>query len=196
MRLIERPSQKRLALAVALLISSILFTIAFTAYSQRGQRYWIARDAILPGTEITETSLTLAKLSLGSHGQLYFSEVEPPSLLLSKRYYSPGELIARSGVSDGTALSLLVPLNIRSADIPESARVGDLASLYWVLDTRNEELFEPEEIAHDIYIESINRRGSNFGSDLAVTVSVPQSLVHRLLSYTSGGRIVVIPSHG
>lgn len=196
MRPIEQPSQKRIALAVALLLSSIIFTVAFTAYSQRGQRYWVASDVILPGTEITESTLKLAQFSLGSYGSLYFSADEPPSLLLSKRYYSPGELIARSGVSDGSALSLLVPLNIRSADIPDSAKAGDLACLYWVLDTRNEELFEPEEIARDIYIESINRRGSNFGSDLAVTVSVPQSLVHTLLSFTSGGRIVVIPSHG
>lgn len=194
----NQPTRARIALAIALLIASIAISATFSIASQRGARYYVATRALLPGSEITSSDIELRKLSLGASAESYFDDGDSPELLTSQGYFAPGELIARSKVSDEieSDRTVLAPLAIRSVDIPESAQVGDLVSLFWVLDTKNEELFEPELIAHGIYIKSIDRRGSNFGSDLAVTVSITQSQVGRLLSYTSGGRIVVVPSHG
>lgn len=173
---------------------SVFFSIA----SQRGQYFYVARDTLIPGTEITSNDLELRKFSLGASASSYFSKNDSPELLTVQGSFAPGELISRSKISEEgeNERVVLAPLAIRSVDIPETTKAGDLVSLYWVLDTKNEELFEPEQIASNLYIKSIDRRGSNFGSDLAVTVSVPNTLVQRLLSYTSGGRIVVVPSHG
>lgn len=195
---ITKPSKTRLSLAIALLLVSVVISVGFTLVSSRGDQYWVAKTALLPGTRIDSTSIELASVSLGKRTALYFPQSESPELLTAKRFFAPGEIISRSGTADllDSDMAVLVPLSIRSADIPENSNPGDTVSLFWVLDTRNEELFEPEEIARDIFIKSINRRGTNFGSDLAVTVSVSQSQVQKLLSYTSGGRIVVVPSHG
>ena len=194
----SQPTRARIAVAIALLFASIAISATFSILSQRGERFYVATKALLPGSEITGSDIELRRFSLGAISSAYFSEADSPELFTSQGYFSPGELIARSKVSDEieSDRTVLAPLAIRSVDIPESAEVGDLVSLFWVLDTKNEELFEPELIAQGIYVKSIDRRGSNFGSDLAVTVSISQSQVARLLSYTSGGRIVVVPSHG
>ena len=187
----------RLIVAALLLISSVSISIGFSFASQQGDRYWVARQALIPGTALTSDALELRQMSLKSSAAQYFGEEESPLSRYTKRFFAPGEVIARSGVSENPSdeLAVFVPLSIRSVDIPESAQAGDLVTLFWVLDGRGEQLFEPEEIARNIYIRSIDRRGSNFGSDLAVSVSVSQSQVQKLLSFTSGGRIVVVPSH-
>ena len=192
------PSKTRLIIATVLLILSVAISISFSIASRSGEDFWVARSAILPGTSIDQNSIERVTLSLGDRASLYFRANQSPASLTSKRFFAPGEIISRSGTTQQSQaeLTVLAPLSIRSVDIPENTNAGDTVSLYWVLDSRTEELFEPEEIARDIFINSINRRGSNFGSDLAVTVSISQSQVQKLLSYTSGGRIVVVPSHG
>ena len=187
----------RLLIAGILLISSVAISVGFSVAAQRGQRYWVAREALIPGTALTSQALELRRMSLGASHALYFGEDESPLTFSTKRFFAPGEVISRSGVNknSGEELAVFVPLSIRSVDIPDSAQAGDVVTLFWVLDSRGEQLFEPEEIARNIYIRSIDRRGSNFGSDLAVSVTVSQSQVQKLLSFTSGGRIVVVPSH-
>lgn len=196
-KLYSTTKKSRIIIAIMLLITSVLISVGFSLSTQRGARYWVARQALIPGASIDGSAIELRRLSLGTSSQLYFEESEPPIETSSKRFFAPGEIISRSGVSESASgdLAVFVPLFIRSVDIPDTAQAGDLVTLYWVLDGRGEQLFEPEQIARDIYIHTINRRGSNFGSDLAVTVSVSQSQVQKLLSYTSGGRIVVVPSN-
>ena len=196
-RLYSKPSRFRIAAALLLLISSIVISVSFSLLSQQGSLYWVAKTPLLPGTQIQSSSLELRKVSLGSSSHLYFGRNDSPALLTSKRFFSPGEVISRAGVSSRVENEFVVsvPISVRSVDIPESAEPGDMVTLFWVLDGRGDQLFEPEEIAREIYIQSIDRRGSNFGSDLAISVSVSHSQVQKLLSYTTGGRIVVVPSH-
>lgn len=193
-----KPSQSRLVIAIVLLVLSVAISVGFSISARSGERFWVAKSALLPGTTIDASAIEEVTLSLGDRARLYFSGSQSPELLTTKRFFAPGEIISRSGTTEllQDEMTVLVPLSIRSVDIPEDTQAGNLVSLFWVLDSRSEALFEPEEIARDIFIKSIDRRGSNFGSDLAVTVSVSQSQVAKLLSFTSGGRIVVVPSHG
>ena len=193
-----KPSKSRFAIAIVLLLLSVAISVGFSISSHNGERFWVAKTALLPGTTIDATAIEEVSLTLGNRANLYFSGSQSPELLTTKRFFAPGEIISRSGTTEVAQddMVVLVPLSIRSVDLPEDTKAGDVVSLFWVLDSRSEALFEPEEIARDIFIKSIDRRGSNFGSDLAVTVSVSQSQVRKLLSFTSGGRIVVVPSHG
>jgi hypothetical protein len=75
--------------------------------------------------------------------------------------------------------------------------VGELISLYWVPDAvDNQSLSKPELLLTGIFLESIDRKGSNFGSGMAITVSVESSQVSKILSGTSHGRLVVVISNG
>jgi len=196
-KLYSKRKNSRLIIAFLLLATSIAVSIGFSIASQRGTHFWVASQALTPGTLIEPSLIELRTGHLGASQALYFDEDNPPLGLTAERFFAPGEVIAQSGLAEQSddGASVLVPLSIRSVDIPESAKVGDRVTLFWVLDGRGEQLFEPEEIARNIYIQSLDRRGSNFGSDLALSVSVTQAAVQKLLSFTSGGRIVVVPSH-
>lgn len=187
-----------MVIAIALLALSVTISIGFSLSTQRGEHFYIAKSPILPGTHIDPSQITLTRASLGSQSSMYFTSKDEIVNHIAQRLITPGEILFRSSISNtdtGEAM-VLVPFSVRSVDIPDSAVSGDVVNLFWVLDSRNDQLFEPEEIARNIFIQSIDRRGSNFGSDLAITVSVGTSQVQKLLSYTSGGRIVVVPSRG
>jgi hypothetical protein len=88
-------------------------------------------------------------------------------------------------------------LNILPSDIPAMIEVGEPISLYWVPDALNSQILStPELLLTGIFLESIDRKGTNFGSGLAITVSVDSSQVAKILSGTSHGRLVVVISHG
>lgn len=90
-----------------------------------------------------------------------------------------------------------VPLNIAPSDIPSTIQVGEMISLYWVPEPANpQSLSTPELLLTGIFLRSIDRKGSNFGSGLPITVSVDNSQVLRLLAGTSNGRLVVVRSNG
>ena len=109
-----------------------------------------------------------------------------------------GEIISIEKVSS-TAVKIAssaVPLSVRSVDIAAGIQVGDLVDIYWVIDTQNGELAqEPILILGTVLVMSANGKSANFGTDAAITVSVGQTQVLRLLSATTQGRLVVISSN-
>lgn len=195
---IPRTHHQRMALAIVLLIASFASTLAITYFSHTSSKYWVVRTQILPGTQINQSDIELRELSLAQSSSAYFSEDQSPLSSIARRFLGEGEVISRSSVTTdlSSPMAVQVPVSVRAVDIPADAAVGESVNLYWVMDSKNEQLFEPEEIVEDVYIKSIDRKGSNFGSDLAVTISVGEHVVKKLLSYTSGGRIIVVRSSG
>jgi hypothetical protein len=95
-----------------------------------------------------------------------------------------------------TMASSAVPLSIRSVDLAAGIYVGALVDIYWVIDSLNGELPEdPILILGSVPIISADVKNKNFGTDAAITVSVEQTQVLRLLSATTSGRLVVISSN-
>jgi len=89
-----------------------------------------------------------------------------------------------------------VPLSIRSVDVATGVQAGVLVDIYWVLDSQNGELPEdPILILGGVTVLSADGNSKNFGTDSALTVSVEQTQVLRLLTSTTRGRLVVICSH-
>jgi hypothetical protein len=54
----------------------------------------------------------------------------------------------------------------------------------------------PELVISGAFLNSINRKDSNFGSDISLTVSVENSEIFGLLRATASGRLVIVRSNG
>jgi len=86
---------------------------------------------------------------------------------------------------------------IAASDIPETIEIGEPISIYWVPEPQDaQSLSTPELLLTGIFLRSIDRKSSNFGNGLAITVSVDNSQVQRLLAGTSNGRLVIVKSNG
>jgi hypothetical protein len=90
-----------------------------------------------------------------------------------------------------------VPLSIRSADAPDGLIPGAAVDIYWVQDDTNNEIqLIPELVVVGAHVLAITKSGSNFGSEVGLTVAVSSEDVLLLLGATSQGRVVLVSSHG
>ena len=162
----------RVIVAGVLFIAALLSSFAFAALADQSSHYW---------------------------ADLYFEENAPPIGMISTQLIGAGQFLAKSALTQESAQfdREQVPLNILPSDIPAMIEVGEPISLYWVPDAvDSQSLSTPTLLLTGIFLESIDRKGSNFGSGLAITVSVDSSQVAKILAGTSHGRLVVVASHG
>ena len=147
------------------------------------------------GHQITTGDLELSEFDLRSSSINYLSkELDPVGQVLVQNVFS-GEILSSDKVSSAAVkvASSAVPLSIRSVDLAAGIKIGDLVDIYWVIDTQNGELSQdPILILGDVLVMSADGKSANFGTDAAITVSVGQTQVLRLLSATTEGRLVVI----
>ncbi len=190
--------QTRMPLAIALIAASFLSAFFLASFSHSTSKYWVAVEDLQSGHQIVNGDLELKDFDLSSSSINYLSkELDPLGQVLIQNVFS-GEILSIEKVSS-TAVKIAssaVPLSIRSVDIAAGIKVGDLVDIYWVIDTQNGELAqEPILILGTVLVMSANGKSANFGTDAAITVSVGQTQVLRLLSATTQGRLVVISSN-
>jgi hypothetical protein len=189
----------RVVVACVLFLAALLSSFAFAALSDQSSQYWAARNPITPGSLITSEDLILVDASLIENAELYLAEVDTPIGMMSNHLISAGEFLAASFLTQELERFDVeqVPLNILPSDIPAMIEVGEPISLYWVPDAiDSQSLSSPQLLLTGIFLESIDRKGTNFGAGLSITVSVESSQVSKILSGTSHGRLVVVISHG
>ena len=189
----------RVIVACALFLAALLSSFAFAALSDQSSQYWVARNPITPGSLITSEDIALLDASLIDNADLYLGEENSPVGMISTHLIGAGQFLAVNALTQESAQfdTEQVPLNILPSDIPAMIEVGEPISLYWVPDALNSQILStPELLLTGIFLESIDRKGTNFGSGLAITVSVDNSQVAKILSGTSHGRLVVVISHG
>jgi len=191
-------NRSRTPLAITLIAASFISAFLLASFSRSTSQYWVAAADLSVGHQISTGDLKLADMNLGASSVRYLTkELDPFGQIVTDPVKS-GDLVEQESVSS-TAAALAssgVPLSIRSVDVAIGVQAGVLVDIYWVLDSQNGEMPEdPVLILGGVRVVSADGKSKNFGTDSALTVSVEQTQVLRLLSATTHGRLVVICSH-
>jgi hypothetical protein len=189
----------RVIIAGVLFLAALFSSFAFAALSDRSSNYWVVSHPVAAGSLLTTSDLELIDASLFGNQDLYLPEGLSPIGSTTTRYIAAGEFIATSAVTEDLQEfdAEQVPLNLSSSDIPSTIEIGEPISIYWVPEPQDSQsLSTPELLLTGVFLRSIDRKSSNFGNGLAITVSVDNSQVQRLLAGTSNGRLVIIKSNG
>ncbi len=195
----DKAAQTRLVVAVSLFAAAVISAMALTALGNQSDTYWSARNSLIPGAQISESDLEEVDVSLGEVSGRYLSTDAMAAGAFVLRAIQKGELISISSVSDtpNSLKSGQVPISIRSSDLPGDIELGESINIYWVKEAMGiEKPLTPELVISDAFLNSINRKDSNFGSDISLTVSVENSEIFGLLRATASGRLVIVRSNG
>jgi hypothetical protein len=189
----------RVIVAGVLFLAALLSSFAFAALSDRSAGYWVLTHPVAAGSLLTSADLEIIDASLVGNKDLYLAEDLSPIGLTTTRYIAAGEFISTSAVTEDLQDfdAEQVPINVFTSDIPATIEVGEPISIYWVPEPQDSQsLSTPELLLTGVFLRSIDRKSSNFGNGLAITVSVDNSQVKRLLAGTSNGRLVIVKSNG
>ena len=198
MRKPQSSSRSRMPLAISLISASFISAFFLATFSQSTTQYWVATIDLQSGHQISTGDLSLVDMDLAASSMIYLpKDLDPLGQVVIKNIVA-GEVMSVNSVSSTakTMASSAVPLSIRSVDLAAGIYVGALVDIYWVIDSLNgESPQEPILILGSVPIISADVKNKNFGTDAAITVSVEQTQVLRLLSATTMGRLVVISSN-
>ena len=189
----------RVIVAGVLFLAALLSSFAFAALSNQSSAYWVVSHPVAAGSLLTSGDLELIDASLIDNQGLYLTEDLSPIGSTTTRYIAAGEFVATSAVTEDLQDfdAEQVPLNISASDIPATIEIGEPISIYWVPEPQDaQSLSTPEILLTGVFLRSIDRKSANFGNGLAITVSVDNSQVQRLLAGTSNGRLVIVKSNG
>jgi len=191
--------QRRVIIAASLLFAAIASSFAITTIGNTTQEFWIASRSISPGEVINGGDVTRTSVSLKDSSVLYLGGGSSPVGKIAIRPIGQAELIAQTaiGTEDEVKSTQIVPLHLSISDIPSDIQVGEEIAIYWVPEPMGvQEVGDPQLVLERIFLRSVDRKNSNFGNDVAITVSVDSSEVIPLLSATSVGRLVIVRAHG
>jgi len=196
---VKKASQTRLVIAIALFAAAVISAMALTALGNRSDTYWVARHSLIPGSQILEGDLSQVQVALGQISADYFSKNSDVIGSYALRAIAKNELISVSSVSDMPrgAKSGQVPISIHGSDLPSDIEIGEKLDIYWVPEAMGIQKAEPSTLViSGAFLNSINRKASNFGNDISLTVSVTNSEIFSLLQATSSGRLVIVRANG
>jgi hypothetical protein len=196
----KKAAQTRFIVAVSLFAAALISALALTALGNRTDSYWVAKSALAPGVEISRGQIALVKVALGESASRYFSSNTPLEGSYVTRAQSAGELISIDDVSDlaPTQRTQLVPIAVRATDLPSDISIGEEIYIYWVPESAmgGVQIGMPEVVVKNAYIRSIDRKSANFSSDIALTISLIDSQIIKLLDATVSGRLVIVRALG
>lgn len=195
----KKSASMRLTLSIALCGAALIASYAMSIAANHSEKFWVAIRPIAAGTQLEVGDLGVQSVSLGSSASLYLRGTSNPIGSITKRNLTSGEILQRDAITDDSAAMdhQQISLSFRSVDIPSSVQVGEEVILFQVHDAKNGEPFEPpHHIASGVFLTAIDRKGSNFGADVAVTVSIDREFIPDLLSATTSGRLVMVRVHG
>jgi len=195
----KKISYSRLIVSIALCAAALIASYAMSIAANHTEKFWFMVRPVASGTQLEASDVGLQAVSLGSSSPRYLSHRSNPIGSITTRNLSSGELLESSSVTeDSEAMThKQISISVRSADIPSTVVVGDIVSIFQLHDTKNGE--SPERthyIASGVFVTSIDRKGSNFGGEIALTVSIDRDALGDLLDATTSGRLVIVRSNG
>ena len=195
----KKNSHTRLVLAITLCIAALVASYAMSLAANQKENYWMITRPVAAGTQLESQDLKFQAVVLGSSSRSYISARFNPIGSYTLRNLSPGELLDAKALSrDQQALTnQQISISMRLVDIPSQIAVGETINIYQLHDAQNGELPDkPEKILNNAFVSSIERKGSNFGGEVALTVSISRAEIANLLWATTSGRLVAIRTHG
>lgn len=191
--------QTRVLIAAALLVASVLSSVLISSISNQKQSFWIANRELTPGQQISATDISKVQVNITAIANNYVSAtVNPVGSIVINRIQRTS-LIATQSIStqNETINSAEVSLTIRAIDLPINVIAGDRISIYLLEDAQPGAFpSEPELVLGDIYLGSIERKSSNFGSEVAITIAIGREEISDVLRATTYGRLVVVKLNG
>jgi hypothetical protein len=195
----KKITYSRLIVSVALCAAALIASYAMSIAANHTEKFWVLIHPVAAGTQLDADDLGLQSVSLGPSSTKYASHTSNPIGSITTRNLSSGELLERSAITeDSVAMThQQISVSVRSADIPSTVGVGDVVEIFQLHDTKNGEKAEqPHHIASGVFVTSIDRKSSNFGGEVGLTLSIDRDEIDDLLDATTSGRLVVVQSHG
>ncbi len=195
----KRNSHSRLILAATLCGASLLASFAMSKAANQREKYWVVLHPIAAGTQLEASDLGLQSVVLGSSEGNYLPADSNPVGSITRRQLSSGELLGGNSITDQSSamVNQQVPFSVRSVDIPAGLSIGEVISIYQLHDAQNgQAAVSAHHILGGVFVTALDRKGSNFGGEAALTVSINRELIPELLDATTSGRLVVVRAHG
>ena len=191
--------QTRVLIAASLLVASILSSVLISVLSNQKQSFWIANRELTPGQQISATDISKVQVNISAISKNYVpADVNPIGSIVINRIQRTSLIATQSISSQNEAInSAEVSLTIRAIDLPATVLAGDRISIYLLEDAEAGAFpSEPELVLSDIYLGSIERKNSNFGSEAAITIAIGREEISDVLRATTYGRLVVVKLNG
>jgi hypothetical protein len=191
--------QTRVLIAASLLVASILSSILISVLSNQKQSFWIANRELTPGQQIAASDISKVQVNISAISDNYVpAGVNPIGSIVINRIQRTSLIATQSISSQNEAInSAEVSLTIRAIDLPGTVLAGDRISIYLLEDAEAGAFpSEPELVLSDIYLGSIERKNSNFGSEAAITIAIGREEISDVLRATTYGRLVVVKLNG
>jgi hypothetical protein len=195
----KRNSYTRLILAATLCGATLLASFVMSMAANQREKYWVVLHPIAAGTQLEASDLGLQPVVLGSSEGNYLPAHSNPIGSITRRQLSSGELLEGNSITNQSSamVNQQVSISVRSVDIPSQLSVGEVISIYQLHDAQNGEVAtSAEHILGGVFVTALDRKGSNFGGEAALTVSINRELIPELLDATTSGRLVVVRAHG
>jgi hypothetical protein len=196
---VKKKSQFRLYLSIALCLGALLASFLMTRAANSRESYWVVTRPVAAGTQIQSRDLGRQSVVLGTTANTYLAASTNPIGSITRRRLLAGELLQGSAITDD-ARSLSqqeISLSVRAVDIPLDVSVGELISLYQLHDARDvNSIVPPEFVVASAFVTSIDRKGSNFGGEVALGISIDRAQMQSVLAASTSGRLVVVRTRG
>lgn len=195
----KKSSRARFFFALALCGGALVASFLMSRAAASRENYWVVLHPISAGTALEARDLGFQSVVLGTSAGTYLPATTNPIGSITRRRLAAGELLEGSALSEDSIFLThqQISLSIRAVDIPSSIQAGEIVSLFQVHDRRSgESEIAPDYILGGVFVAALDRKGSNFGGEVALTISVDRSDVAAVLAATTSGRIVVVRSHG